>query len=81
MLEKLQKHSFVPRAGIEPARAFRPKGFSYHYSFHYQDGRPHLFGVWTIPSPWISIFRCVVSSLCTFLLWEAWLKITIGVTR
>jgi len=27
------------------------------------------------------IFRCVVSSLCTFLPKEAWLKITIGFTR
>lgn len=26
-------------------------------------------------------FRCVVSSLCTFLLPEAWLKITIGIIR
>ena len=26
------------------------------------------------------LFRCVVSSLCTFLLSEAWLKITISIT-
>ena len=39
MLEKLQKHSFVPRAGIEPARPFRAKGFSYHCGFHHQVGR------------------------------------------
>ena len=26
-------------------------------------------------------FRCVVSSLCTFLLSEAWLKIAIGMIR
>ncbi len=25
--------------------------------------------------------RCVVSSLCTFLIYEAWLKITIGIIR
>ena len=29
---------FVPRAGIEPARPFRAKGFSYHYDFRHQDG-------------------------------------------
>ena len=29
----------------------------------------------------IFLFRCVVSSLCTFLLLEAWLKITIGIIR
>ena len=38
----------VPRAGLEPARTFRPKGFSYHYGFRHQS----LFVVWTIPSPW-----------------------------
>ena len=27
------------------------------------------------------LVRCVVSSLCTFLFSEAWLKITIGITR
>ena len=27
----------VPRAGFEPAWALRPKGFSYHYSFRYQN--------------------------------------------
>ena len=29
----------------------------------------------------LMLFRCVVSSLCTFLLSKAWLKITIGITR
>ena len=29
----------VPRAGIEPARPFRAKGFSYHCGFHHQAGR------------------------------------------
>ena len=28
--------SLVAKAGFEPARALLPKGFSYHYSFHYQ---------------------------------------------
>ena len=66
----------VPRAGIEPARPFRAKGFSYHYGFR------HHFCLWSglflhhgFP------FRCAVSSLCTFLYSEAWLKIAIGVTR
>ena len=40
--------ALVPRAGIEPARPFRAKGFSYHYGFRHQ----FLFVVWTIPSPW-----------------------------
>lgn len=26
----------VAQAGLEPARPFRAKGFSYHYSFRYQ---------------------------------------------
>ncbi len=26
---------FVPQAGIEPARALRPTGFSYYYGFHH----------------------------------------------
>ena len=25
----------VPKAGLEPARALTPAGFSYYYSFHY----------------------------------------------
>ena len=28
----------MPRAGIEPARPFRAKGFSYHCGFHHQAG-------------------------------------------
>ena len=30
---------FVPRAGLEPARPFRAKGFSYHYGFRHQGRR------------------------------------------
>ena len=41
----------VPRAGLEPARPFRAKGFSYHYGFRHHS----LFVVRTIPSPWIWI--------------------------
>ena len=42
----------VPRAGIEPARPFRAKGFSYHCGFRHQASlSANLFGVWTIPSP------------------------------
>ena len=77
MLEKLQKHSFVPRAGLEPARTLLPKGFSCHYGF-----RHHLClwsGLFLHHGP--IVFRCVVSSLCTFLFEKAWLKITIGITR
>ena len=68
---------WVPRAGIEPARPFRAKGFSYHYGFrhHAVCGLDYSFTMGT------KSFRCVVSSLCTFLFSEAWLKITIGITR
>ena len=68
---------FVPRAGIEPARPFRAKGFSYHYGF-----RHHLC-LWSglFLHRGAGPFRCVVSSLCTFLFSEAWLKIAIGLTR
>ena len=53
----------VPRAGIEPARPFRAKGFSYHYGF-----RHHLC-LWSglFLHHGVSLFRCAVSSLCTFL--------------
>ena len=36
-------------AGVEPAQALRPYGFSYHFGFH---RRLQAFVVWTIPSPW-----------------------------
>ena len=67
----------VPRAGIEPARPFRAKGFSYHYGFR------HHFCLWSglFLHLGAMLFRCAVSSLCTFLLSKAWLKIAIGVTR
>jgi hypothetical protein len=39
----------VRAAGIEPAQALRPYGFSYHFGFH---RRLEAFVVWTIPSPW-----------------------------
>src|SRR6266436_2317915 len=62
----------VRAAGLEPAQAFRPHGFSYHFGFR----RRHLaFVVWTIPSPWRSRCRCCPSSLYTFPLAGAWLGI------
>ena len=72
-----EKPIHVPRAGIEPARPFRAKGFSYHYGF-----RHHLC-LWSglFLHRGAGPFRCVVSSLCTFLFSEAWLKIAIGLTR
>jgi len=39
----------VRAAGVEPAQALRPYGFSYHFGFH---RHPGVFVVWTIPSPW-----------------------------
>lgn len=30
----------VAQAGVEPARPLRTKGFSHHYSFHYQNSTP-----------------------------------------
>ena len=53
--------SFVPRAGVEPARTLLSTRFSYHYNFRYHQ---FVFVVWTIPSPF---YRCSVSSLYTFL--------------
>ena len=55
--QALKKHRqrdafLVPRAGIEPARPFRAKGFSYHYGFRHRSGFWPVFVVWTIPSPW-----------------------------
>ena len=32
---QLSLKGFVPQAGIEPARALRPTGFSYYYGFHH----------------------------------------------
>src|ERR1700754_230365 len=62
----------VRAAGLEPARASRPNGFSYHFDFR----RRHLaFVVWTIPSPWRRRVRCCPSSLYTFP-GGAWLGIT-----
>ena len=56
----------MPRAGIEPARPFRAKGFSYHYGFRH----PFRFVVWTIPSPWNLIdslgVSCLVSAPSSF---------------
>ena len=76
-LRCLRSRLLVPRAGIEPARPFRAKGFSYHYGFR------HHFCLWSglFLHRGARLFRCVVSSLCTFLLSEAWLKIAIGLTR
>ena len=73
----IRRSFFVPRAGIEPARPFRAKGFSYHYGLRHHcclwSGLFLHHGAW--------LFRCAVSSLCTFLLSEAWLKIAFGFAR
>ena len=63
--------------GLEPIRPFRAKGFSYHYGFR------HHYCLWSglFLHHGFMLFRCAVSSLCTFLLSKAWLKIAIGVTR
>ena len=66
---------FVPRTRLELVQTLRSKGFSCHYSFRY-----HC-------CLWSGLYlhhrtkslRCVVSSLCTFLLPEAWLKIAFSV--
>ena len=49
-------------AGLDPAQAFRPYGFSYHFGFRCH---PKLFVVWTIPSQ-CNCGRCCPSSLYTF---------------
>src|SRR5258708_6485590 len=62
----------VRAAGLEPARAFQPNGFSYHFGFR---RRRLAFVVWTIPSPWRRRVRCCPSSLYTFPKIRAWLGI------
>ena len=42
----------VPPAGLEPAQLYRPRDFTYHYSFHYQIS---LFVVWTMPLSLLTI--------------------------
>jgi hypothetical protein len=42
------KRKMVRAEGLEPSRALRPNGFSYHFGFH---RRHPAFVVWTIPSP------------------------------
>ena len=61
-------------AGLEPAQALRPYGFSYHFGFR---RHPRMFVVWTIPSPWRCRVRCCPSSLYTFLISQAWLGIAV----
>jgi hypothetical protein len=59
----------VRAAGVEPAQALRPYGFSYPLRLSPPDParfRAGGFGVWTIPSPWPRGFRCCPSSLYTF---------------
>lgn len=54
------KQTPVPGVGLEPTRATRPNGFSYHSNFHW-------WGVvWTFSSPYPAGRRCCPSSLCTF---------------
>gem|GEM_PF-6061799 len=71
----------VPRAGIEPARPFLAKGFSYHYGFRHRVACCDCLWSGLFLHHGAKPFRRVVSSLCTFLLLKAWLKITIGLTR
>jgi hypothetical protein len=59
----------VRAAGLEPAQAFLPYGFSYHLRL--SPPRIGAFVVWTIPSPWrapvpATHFRRYPSSLYTF---------------
>ena len=35
----------VAQVGLEPTRPFRSKGFSYHYSFHYQSYKYYFEGI------------------------------------
>ena len=63
----------VRAAGLEPAQALRPHGFSYHFGFR---RRPP--GVRGLDYPFTLAFvrcRCCPSSLYTFPLTEAWLGI------
>ena len=46
LLKNYQK--MVPPAGLEPARLYGPRDFTYYYSFHYQISP---FVVWTMHSP------------------------------
>ena len=39
-------------AGLEPARALQPNGFSYHFDFRRLTSLACSFVVWTIPSPY-----------------------------
>jgi hypothetical protein len=68
-----QGRNLVRAAGIEPAQAFRPYGFSHPLRLSPPRralSRQNEFGVWTIPSPWhrreAACFRCCPSSLYTF---------------
>lgn len=47
-MSHLETTEVVRAAGVEPARALRPYGFSYHFGFR---RRRLAFVVWTIPSP------------------------------
>ncbi len=63
----------VRAAGLEPAQAFRPHGFSYHFGF-----RRRPSDVRGLDYPFtlaVTRFRCCPSSLYTFPLAEAWLGI------
>ena len=70
----------VPRAGIEPARPLQAKGFSCYYGFRHTTALDAVFCSLDYSFTMENLFRCVVSSLCTFLFSEAWLKITISIT-
>ena len=74
--ELILRAFIVPRMRLELTRPFRAKGFSYHYGFR------HHFCLWSglFLHHGSLLFRCAVSSLCTFLFSEAWLKIAFSVT-
>ena len=56
----------VPRAGLEPARPFRAKGFSYHYSFRYRHNVCGLDYSFTM-GPYPLGVSCLVSAPSFFL--------------
>ena len=63
VMRHVRSNTLVRAAGVEPARALRPYGFSYHFGFR---RRRKAFVVWTIPSPWPESCRRRPSSLYTF---------------
>ena len=57
---------FVPKMGVEPIRPFRPRDFTYHHSFRYQNNFGHtgwIFKAFTPPG----CFVCGLDSILTIL--------------